>query len=63
MVKAVQATLLHCNSTDEHPRHHLCPEDKGSWCKWQVAKATGKSFTHKDPISEAIVALIQPIYA
>ena len=63
MVKSIQATLLHCNSTDEHPRHHLCPEGEGSWCKWQVAKATGKSFTHKDPIPEAIVALIRPIYA
>ena len=25
MMKAVQETLLHTNSTNEHPRHHLCP--------------------------------------
>lgn len=31
MMKAVQATLLHKNSTDETPRHHLCDP---SWCKY-----------------------------
>jgi hypothetical protein len=40
MTKAVQATLLHCNSTNAH--HHLCPEGPSSWCKWQAAKANGK---------------------
>lgn len=63
MMKAVQATLLHCNSMDDIPRHHLCPEGETSWCKWQVAKAVGKEFHHKDPIPEAIVQLIKPIYA
>ena len=63
MIKAVQATLLHCNSTDDAPRHHLCPEGETSWCKWQVAKALGKEYHHKDPIPEAIVQLIKPIYA
>ena len=29
MMKAVQATLLHMNSTDANPRHHLCDS---SWC-------------------------------
>ena len=33
MAKAVKATLLHCNSTDETPRHHLCPGGEKSWCK------------------------------
>ena len=42
MVKAVQATLLHCNSTDEHLCYHLCPEGVECWCKWQVAMATEK---------------------
>ena len=64
MIKAVQATLLHCNSSDATPRHHLCPEGKNSWCKWQVAKALGKTFQHqKSPIPEAIVRLLKPIYA
>ena len=44
MMKAVQATLLHNNSTNTNPRHHLCPKGPDSWCKWQVAKATGKEY-------------------
>lgn len=63
MMKAVQATLLHCNSTNEKPRHHLCPEGPRSWCKWQVAQATGKVYNHKDPLPDAIVQLIRPIYS
>ena len=63
MVKAVQASLLHSNSTDDNPRHHLCPEGEKSWCKWQVAKALNKEYHHKDPIPEAIVQLLKPIYA
>ena len=49
-MKAVQATLLHSNSTNEHPRHHLCPVGTDSWCKWQVAQATGTVYDHKDPL-------------
>ena len=35
MMKAVQATLLYKNSTDEAPRHHLCDP---SWCKYLQAR-------------------------
>ena len=63
MMKAVQATLLHCNSTNAHPRHHLCPEGPSSWCKWQAAKANGKVHDHKHPLPDAIVQLLCPIYA
>ena len=63
MVKAVKATLLHCNSTDEAPRHHLCPAGEKSWCKWQVAQAKGEEYHHhKAPIPEAILQLLKPIY-
>ena len=37
MTCAVQATLLHCNSTDEQPCHQLCPTGEKSWCAWQRA--------------------------
>lgn len=59
MMKAVQATLLHFNSTNEQPRHHLCPI---SWCKWQHVKKENKEkeYNHKHP---AIVQVIKPIYA
>ena len=63
MMKAVQATLLHSNSADEQPRHHLCPVGPNSWCKWQVAQATGGVYVHKEPIPDAIVQLLRPIYA
>ena len=64
MVRGVQATLLHSNSTDDRPRHHLCPTGKDSWCKWQVAKANGEEFHHhKNPIPEAILHLLKPIYS
>ena len=62
-MKAVQASLLHLNSSNEHPRHHLCPEGENSWCKWQVAQVLRKVYDHKDPIPEAIVTLLKPIYA
>ena len=39
MVRAVQASLLHSNSTDENPRHHLCPTGENSWCKY-ISKST-----------------------
>ena len=44
MIKAVQASLLHSNSSDDNPRHHLCPQGEKSWCKWQVAKALNKEY-------------------
>ena len=62
-MKAVQATLLHSNFSNERPRHHLCPEGPESWCKWQKARATGKEYDHRDPLSDAIVQLICPIYS
>ena len=63
MAKAVKATLLHCNSTDETPRHHLCPAGEKSWCKWQAAQAKGKEYHHhKAPIPESILQLLKPTY-
>ena len=63
MMKAVQATLLHSNSTNEKLRHHLCPVGPHSWCKWQVAQATGTVYDHKEPLPDAIVQLLRPIYS
>ena len=64
MVRGVQASLLHSNSSDEHPRHQLCPTGETSWCKWQRAQAKGEPYEHKKkPIPSAIVQLIKPIYA
>ena len=60
MAKAVKATLLHCNSKDETPRHRLCPAGEKSWCKSQAAQAKGKEYHHhKVPILEAILHLLK----
>ena len=64
MMKGVHATLLHCNSTDATPRHHLCPPGENSWCNYQVAMAKHETYHHTHPpIPEAIVQLLKPIYA
>ena len=63
MIMSVQATLLHCYSTDDAPLHHLYPQGENSWCKWHVAQALGKEYHHKDLITKSIVQRIKPIYA
>ena len=64
MMKGVQATLLHCNSTDATPCHHLCPPGENSWCKYQVAMAKHETYHHTHPpIPVVIVQLLKPIYA
>ena len=64
MVRAVQSSLLHLNSTDQQPHHHLCPTGPDSWCKWQKAKAKNETYHHKKaPIPPAIVAVVKPTYA
>ena len=63
MVKSVQATLRHMNSTDELPRHDLCPTGEDSWCKYRVVQARGEVYHHKNvPIPNAIMNLLKPIY-
>ena len=39
MKKAVMASLHHCFSTDDRPRHELCPTGVDSWCFFQEALA------------------------
>jgi hypothetical protein len=37
MRDAIWATLLHSQSTDENPLHHLCPTGEDSWCFYNAA--------------------------
>ena len=65
MMMAVQATLHHMTSTDDRPVHHMCPEGENSWCSYNKAKAGNKLDEYKhgfDPIPQAIVQLLKPIY-
>ena len=34
MKKAVWALFFHVSSTDENPKHQLCPKGEQSWCKY-----------------------------
>ena len=61
--KAIWASVCHRASTDEKPRHEFCPTGVESWCLWQQKKA-GKDVTviHQDPLPEAVLHAIKPIY-
>ena len=65
MMMAVQATLHHMTSTDDRPVHHMCPEGENSLCSYNKAKACNKLDEYKhgfDPIPQAIVQLLKPIF-
>ena len=60
--EAVLAILEHCASTDEHPRHHLCPKGEDSWCSWQRAQVTKTFHKHKNPLPVAIRRAVEPLF-
>lgn len=64
MHDAIWATLYHKMSTDEDPRHELCPQGSDSWCTWQQVKAKGKldEYHHKPPLNNDVRKAIEPIY-
>ena len=65
MMMAVQATLHHMTLPDDQPVHHMFPEGENSWCSYNKAKAGNKLDEYKhgfDPIPQAIVQLLKPIY-
>jgi len=63
MMRAVQASFTSTNSSDENPRHHLCPKGPNPWCKYQKAIANKVPYTHKNPpIPSAIVQVIKPMF-
>ena len=39
----IMSSLYHCTSTDEEPRHHLCPASEDSWYFFERAKAKGQT--------------------
>ena len=65
MMMAMQATLYHMTSTDDQQVHHMCPEGENSWCSYNKAKAGNELDEYKhgfNPIPQAIVQLLKPIY-
>jgi len=68
MKQAVLATPHHCMSTDEKPRHELCPGGTTSWCFFNRALANDEGPPHHDKkhqttfIDPKIVEKILPVY-
>lgn len=67
MKKAVYATLRHCASTDEQPKHSTCPPGEDSWCFVQRAIANDQPIPpHKDhvhtPLRQDVLKKMIPVY-
>lgn len=55
MRSAVWATYLHKISSDEQPRHELCPEGENSWCGYKKALISGDTYSHKHSVPEVVM--------
>lgn len=67
MKQDILATLHHCVSTDNAPKHSKCPKGASSWCFFNRAEAKGeKPGPHttnlKTPITETVLRHIAPVY-
>ena len=64
MSKEIWAILYHYESTADKPMHTNCPTGHKSWCGYQrdVANGTSTYKPVKDPLSEAMVKLVTPIF-
>ena len=67
MKQAIWATIEHCSSTDNDPRHSHCPTGIKSHCFYQRAIAKGEPpSSHKENLStylnDKVVAAIKPLY-
>lgn len=64
---SILATLHHCASTDESPRHSKCPTGENSWCFYNRALANeevpGRHAENiKTPLNKLVLENIAPIY-
>ena len=62
MQNAVMVTYYNLCLTDDIPRHENCPSGEESWCKYRVAEATGKEYTHPPPFHPDVQKYTLPIY-
>lgn len=64
MSKATMAILKHYSSTVDDPKHEDCPKGSSSWCSYQRDKASGSNLhvPIKDPLPDAVVEVIQPLF-
>ena len=67
METAVEATLLHVSSTDDSPKHHLCPDGEHSWCFYKRAISSGETPKHtketmKTMVNPEVAKALEPEY-
>ncbi|KAK3748691.1 hypothetical protein QZH41_006283 [Actinostola sp. cb2023] len=64
MAKAGKTILKHYSSPVENPQHTDCPEGPSSWCSYQRDLANGTNLHKpiKDPLPEAVVKVMQPLF-
>lgn len=68
MKSNIYATLYHCSSTDDEPRHIKCPTGEESWCFYNRAIAKGENpGKHGDcihtPINKNVLKAVIPLYS
>lgn len=49
-------------STDENPRHELCPTGADSWCRYKKCLLTGDKYTHCSPLPVVVMDVIKPVF-
>ena len=61
---ATYAILKHYSSMPEKPRREDCPKGRDSWCSYNRDAATGEKSHQpiKDPLPEAVVKVVQPVF-
>lgn len=62
MRKAVWAIFYHKRSTDEEPLHAFCPPPPTTWCKYNLAQAENKPYTHKNSIPVPVMEAMKPTF-
>lgn len=62
MREAVWAIYWHMQSTDDNPKHGLCPKGTDSWCRYQKAISNNETFVHKTPLPQVVMKEIKPIF-
>lgn len=62
MKSAIWAIYFHKLSTDENPRHELCPKGIESWCKYQKSLITKEMYHHGNSLPEPVMLQIKQIF-
>lgn len=62
MKQAIWTIYYHKFSSDDDPKHGLCPRGESSWCKYQQSLITKTPCTHKNSIPRPILKFIKPVF-